>query len=123
MTDDNHDHASRAKDRALPANGVAERWITPRKIEKRRKQFIIVPWWWFEKLQGAHGQTYRLAHILLYLHWKGGGASIKLANGMLHIDGVPRTTKKRALAELERRGLIAVARRSRRTPLVSVLHV
>jgi hypothetical protein len=123
MTDDNLDRADRAENWALPAEGVAERQIAPRKIQKRRKQFIMMPWLWLEKLQGAHGQTYRVALILLYLHWKGRGAPIKLANGMLQIDGVPRTTKKRALVDLERRGLIAVDRRPRRTPIVSALHV
>jgi len=30
--------------------------------------------------------------------------------------------KRRALADLERRGLVSVERRSRKTPLVTVLH-
>jgi hypothetical protein len=122
MTNDNHDPADHPGC-ALPAEGVAERRIAPRKIQRRRKQFIMVPWGWLERLNDASGQTYRLALILLYLHWKGAGAPIKLANGMLEMDGVPRTTKKRALADLEGRGLISVAWRPRRTPVVTVHRV
>ena len=44
----------------------------------------------------------------------------QLANGMLKIDGVSRASKWRALAELERRGLISIERRSRKSPLITV---
>jgi hypothetical protein len=104
----------------LPPDTIITR-VVSRKIGKRREHFIQVPWRWLEALNGAGGQTYRMALILLYLHWKGRGAPIKLANGMLGMDGVPRTTKKRTLEDLECRGLISVAWRPRRTPVVSVL--
>jgi hypothetical protein len=94
------------------------RAITPRKIRKRRQHFVMVPWMWIERLNGASGQTYRLAHVLLYLHWKGKGGPIKLPNGMLEMDGVSRYSKWRALNDLERRGLITVERRARRSPFV-----
>jgi hypothetical protein len=91
---------------------------TPRKIVRRREQFVLVPWSWIEKLNGATGQTHRVALCLLYLHWKGDGRPIKLANGMLWIDGVSRQSKWRALGDLERRGLIVVERRPKRAPIV-----
>jgi hypothetical protein len=94
--------------------------IVPRKIQKRRGQFVKVPWTWVERLNGAGGQTYRVALCLLYLHWKANGEPIKLANGMLRIDGISRYSKWKALGDLERRGLVTVERRPRRSPLVRV---
>jgi len=91
------------------------------KIQKRRQHFIRVPWSWLERLRGASGQTYRVALCLLYLHWKGQGAPIKLANGILRIDGVSRQSKWKALRDLERRGLIRVERQPRRSPVIRVL--
>jgi hypothetical protein len=74
-----------------------------------------------ERLDGASGQTYRLALCLLYRHWKDRGQPIKLANGMLQIDGIPRRTKWRALRDLERRELIAIECRDRRSPIIQLL--
>ncbi|MGY4289612.1 hypothetical protein ACVWXO_008878 [Bradyrhizobium sp. LM2.7] len=91
---------------------------TPRKIERRREHFVKVPWPWVETLSGASGQTVLLALHLLYLHWKGREAPIKLANGMLNIDGISRWSKTRALGELERRKLLTIERRPRRSPII-----
>ena len=55
---------------------------------------------------------------MLYLDFVKKGEPIKLTNGMLKIDGVPPTTKRRALRDLERRGLIAVEWRPRKSPMV-----
>jgi hypothetical protein len=93
----------------------------PRRIRKRREQFVSVPWSWVERLAGAPGQTYRVALCVLHLHWKGHGKPFKLPNGMLRIDGVSPRSKWRALDDLERRGLIAVERRRKRSPIVRVL--
>lgn len=90
--------------------------VTP----KRAKCFVMVPWRWHEKLVGATGQTYRLAQLLLYLHWKDRGAPIRLANKTLEADGISRQSKWRALRELEQRGLIVVECRSKKSPLVRV---
>ena len=95
--------------------------VVPRKIQNRREHFVKVPWPWVERLNGAAGQTYKVALCLLYLHWKGRGEPVKLANGMLQIDGVSRQAKWKALNDLEHRGLIAVERRQRRSPLIRVL--
>jgi hypothetical protein len=98
-----------------------KRTVTPRKIAKRRGHFIQVPFTWLERLNGATGKTCVLALHLLYLNWKSKGAPIKLANGMLKIDGISRASKWRSLAELEHRGLISIERRSKRSPAVTVL--
>ena len=94
---------------------------TPRKIAKRRQHFIQVPFAWLERLKGASGQVYALALHLRYLHWKDNGEPIKLANGMLEHDGISRSTKWWALAELERRGLISIVRRAGKSPLIRVV--
>jgi len=57
---------------------------------------------------------------VLHLHWKHHGEPFKLANGMLDYDGVSRYSKWRALNELERRGLISVERRQRKSPIIHV---
>jgi len=105
------------KDFLLPESAIGP-VRTPAKILKRRRHFIRVSFGWLERLNGASGQTYALALHLLYLHWKNHGAPVKLANGMLKIDGISRRTKWRALAGLERRGLISIERRSGKSPLI-----
>jgi len=105
----------------LPADIVRPRRVVePHKLEKRRKHFVQLPWAWAGALSGASGKTWELAVQLLYLHWKGNGAPIKLANGMLEIDGINRQAKWRALSGLERRGLVTVERRPARSPLVTL---
>lgn len=91
------------------------------KIKKRRQHFVMFPMSWDERLVGATGQTYRVAVILHYLRWRNHGAPVKLTNCELELHGVSRQSKWRALGELERRGLITVERRPRRSPLIHLL--
>ena len=80
----------------------------------------MVPMTWREGLGGATGQTILLALDLLYLGWKEGGP-IELANGKLRLNGISRQSKWRGLNDLERRGLVTVERRPRRSPVVHLL--
>ena len=97
------------------------RATTPAKIQKRRENFVVMPMWWIEKLEGCpSGHTMRIAVYLLHLHWKNHGQPFTLANGMLKYDGVSRQSKWRALATLEQLGLIAVDRRSGKSPTIRV---
>ena len=58
------------------------RAVVPEKIRKRREHFVKVPWTWIERLVGArYIATYRVAHHVLYRHWKGRGEPFTLANG------------------------------------------
>ena len=101
---------------------TGEVWaVTPKKIRRWREHFAMLPMTWYERMRGANGQTYRVAWFLLYLHWKNNGDPITLANGMLAMDDVSRHSKNRALHELERRGLIKVDRRLRKSPIVRVV--
>jgi hypothetical protein len=108
---------------ALPPEMARQQWAAvPRRIQKRRQHFVKVPWTWIERLAKTRSaNTYRVAHALLYLHWKGGGGPIKLANGTLAMDGVTRSSKGRALSELERLGLILIKRHLRKSPTITVV--
>lgn len=96
------------------------RMVTPHKIRKRREHFVRIPFTWIERLDGVSGKTYSMALHLLYRNWKANGAAFKLGNDMLAIDGIGRTVKWRALAELERRGLISVEHRLKKSPIITV---
>jgi hypothetical protein len=61
------------------------RAVTPRKIERRREHFVMVPWTWVEALSGASGQSWHLAMHLLYLHWKGEGCANQARQR--HVEG------------------------------------
>jgi hypothetical protein len=95
----------------------------PAKIRKRRGQFVMLPMWWYEKLANpapASRCTCLVAWYVLHLHWKHHGEPFKLANGMLEYDGVSRYSKWRALKDLERRGLVTVDWREKKSPIVQV---
>jgi hypothetical protein len=104
----------------LPPELVRERSISvPRKI--RHGHFVKVPCWWIERLAKStrHRATFVVALHLLYQHWKLRGQPIKLANGILKMEGVSRRAKWRALGELERAGLITIERRRRKSPVIA----
>jgi hypothetical protein len=95
----------------------------PTKIRKRREQFVMVPMRWYEKLANpppTNRCTCLVALYVLHLHWKSHGKPSKLANGMLRYDGVSRYSKRRALKDLERRGLITIEWRPKKSPIVHV---
>jgi hypothetical protein len=96
---------------------VAERRVTPRRVEKRRKHFVMLPYVWVEALINCkHAGTWCVAVQLVYLDWKNNHAPIKVANTTL--DGVTRWSKNRALLELEDLGLVSVERRPKKSPIV-----
>jgi len=90
---------------------------------RRQDQFVIVPMAWADQLKAArYTSTYRLALDLLHQHWKNGGQTIALTNVVsLKNAGVSRGQKWRALSELERLKLVAVERRPRKSPRVTLL--
>jgi hypothetical protein len=105
----------------LPPDILAVARVSPTKLKERSERFVMVPWEWMDKLVGCRGQTLRVAFVILYLSWRARGGPIKLANGMLLMDGVSRRAKWRALDHLEEVGLISVERRVRKSPIVAVL--
>ena len=104
-----------------PANLAAV--PVPAKIRKRRERFIMMPMAWYEKLANPAPTcrcTCLVACYLLHLHWKNDGEPFKLANGMLAYDGISPDSKLRALKDLERRGLITVEWRKKKSPIIHV---
>jgi hypothetical protein len=88
-----------------------------RKTKKRRERFVMVPWTWIERLKSTRqATTFKVAHHVLYEHWRNGGKPFTLSNSA--VGGVSRWQKWRALNELERLKLITVERRKRKTPLI-----
>jgi hypothetical protein len=85
--------------------------------QRRRHKFIMVPLSWADRLEGATGQTYQVALVLLFEGWKAKNAPIKVGND----KAGSRQSKWRALAELEQRGLIRVERRPNKAPLVHLV--
>jgi hypothetical protein len=108
--------------RIAPDGITVERRVArpARRIKKRRENFVMKPWPWVEKLTGAPGKTHTVADHLLHLDWRNHHKPFELPNGMLKIDGISRASKWRALADLERRGLISIERRPRQSPIVRV---
>jgi hypothetical protein len=101
---------------------VPGRRIVPEKIrEPRKRGHIKVPLAWYHLLADASGPTCLTAMRIAYLHWKGKGEPIKLANEALAEVGVSRNGKYRALRDLERRGLITVERTPRKSPIITVV--
>jgi hypothetical protein len=107
---------------AIPPNAeIRARARTPAKILNRRKNFIQMPTWWWERLGDCHSvYAYRVALFLLHLNWRNNRRPFKLPNGMLKCDGVSRQSKWVALRLLERLGLITVESRPRKSPIIHV---
>ena len=90
--------------------------------KRRKKQFIMVPLTWWDQLQTVkRAGTLKVALYLLFQHWKGNKRPVRLSNIAMTEAGVSRWQKWRALAELERLKLIKVKRRSRKSPVITVL--
>jgi hypothetical protein len=88
---------------------------------KWQREFVRVPWSWVDRLKAASGiSTYRVALFLLYEHWRNGRRPIRLSNSALISEGVTRSSKSRALQELEHLGLVKIKRRPQKSPMVTL---
>ena len=86
---------------------------------KQEQQFVMMPLWWKTRLSRAsHACTFKAGLESLYRRWRSGGEPVLLPNVGL---GVSDGTKWRALQELEGLGLVAIARRPKKSPLVTVI--
>jgi hypothetical protein len=118
---DTDDQIANLKQHRLTPDMLARLAVVPRKIQKRREQFVKVPWIWIDRLaKTSSANTYRVVLHLLYEHWRHNAQPFPLPNGMLEMGGITRFAKWRALAELEQLGLVSVEKRSRRSPKVTV---
>jgi hypothetical protein len=89
---------------------------------KWRRRFVKFPWTWVEKLRATNrAQTYHLALLILYEHWRTGGQDVVLSNAALEREGISRWSKWRGLGDMERLGLIRIEKRHRKAPRIRVL--
>jgi hypothetical protein len=95
--------------------------VTPSVILKQDRLFAQVPLASLRKLEGASGNTVILWVWLCHKDWQAKHKPFVLPNGRLECLGVGRHSKWRSLNDLEKRGMIAVERRPRRSPLVHIL--
>lgn len=108
-------------DPADPALKPRQAAVGPRSKRQWEREFIRFPWTWFERLETKSGATYRLALFLVYEHWRHHGRTIRLTNVMAAEAKIGSKAKWRALVDLERLGLVRIERRTRQSPLVTVL--
>ena len=99
--------------------------LVPRRGSKRTalsEPFAIVPLHWAARAAKATRTPKALVWIrLLHLVWRQKTRTFYLPNKWLEDQGVSRFIKNRALDELEADGLIAVERRPRKSPHISLL--
>src|SRR5262245_53984280 len=89
---------------------------------KKTEPFVKVPLWWIAQATKATNTGRGLVCIeLLYAAWKAKRPTFSLPNGRLARLGINRNTKRRALYDLERAGLITVERPSRKTPIITLV--
>jgi hypothetical protein len=89
---------------------------------KKAEAFVKVPLWWAEAATKAVGAPDAMVCIyLLHTSWKVKSLTFPLLNGRLKRMGVSREVKRRVLRDLEAAGLITVERRSRKTPIVTLV--
>jgi hypothetical protein len=93
-----------------------------RKIARKRKKCIVVPWIWAEQLAKAKvgAAAYRVAFYLLHEKWRSQTETVKLPNAGLEEWGVGREGKRQALNQLGRLGLISCEQADRKSPVVTV---
>jgi hypothetical protein len=110
----------------MPSEGDPLDGPAPPKDRKPRaaavEPFVKVPRWWIAAACKATDNHKALVCVeLFYVAWKAKSLTFPLPNARLEKLGVHRETKRRALRDLERAGLIRVGRRSNKTPVVTLL--
>jgi hypothetical protein len=93
----------------------------PVRRKTNKDVFVKVPLWWIEAATQATRSPQAFVCVwLLYLAWKAGSMTFPLPNDKLAKRGVDRRMKRKALAGLEKAGLITVDRRHGKTPIVTL---
>jgi hypothetical protein len=110
-------HGKQIKVRDLPSESA---------VSKSRKAmqegFAIVPLAWAARVAKAVNEpSYLVLTVLTYLLWRAGKPVVTLSNECLRPFGIDRHAKHRALARLEKAGVIHVERRPRCAPAVTLL--
>src|SRR5262249_46694108 len=83
-----------------------------RKTTKCHHRFVSVPWVWVNQLKTCdRADRFKLALLLRYAHWRSNGSWVRLTNALAATMDILPEAKRRALADLEHRGLVSVERR------------
>lgn len=108
-------------------------WTKQRRAEleaaapiKRTKiaPYVMLPLAWAAKAAAATNTPKAMVWLwLMHRARQTGSAAVTMPNGALAKFGISRRVKSLALEQLEAAGLIAVERRPRKTPIVTVLHL
>ena len=94
----------------------------PVKRTNKKDVFVQVPLRWFGAATRATRSPQAFVSVwLLHLAWKAKSSTFPVPNDQLGQRGVDRYAKYRALARLERAGLIIVDRRVRKTLIVTLV--
>jgi hypothetical protein len=89
---------------------------------QRREPFAAIPLAWAARATTATNCPKAMVWVwLIHRAWKMRSGTVAVPNGALAEYGVTRKVKNNALRQLERAGLIAVERRPRKTPVVTML--
>jgi hypothetical protein len=94
----------------------------PVKRRTRKDTFVQVPLGWFEATTRATRSPQAFVSVwLLHLAWRAKSPTFPVPNNQLGRCGVDRHAKYKALAKLERAGLITVDRRNGKTLIVTLV--
>jgi hypothetical protein len=89
---------------------------------KKIEPFVKVPLWWMAAAAKATNNRKALVAVeLLRASWKAKSSTFPLPNGRLTKLGIHRETKRRAIRDLERAGLITVERPARKTVMITLV--
>jgi hypothetical protein len=89
---------------------------------KKKDVFVQIPiWWLIEATKATRTPRAMVFAELLFASWKKRRLTVPLPNGRLGKLGVSRETKRRALRDLEKAGLITVDRHHGKTPKVTLV--
>jgi hypothetical protein len=89
---------------------------------KKVEPFVKVPMWWMAAAAKATNNLKALVAVeLLHAAWKAKSMTFPLPNGRLEKLGIHRETKRRAIRDLERAGLIMVERPTRKTAVITLV--
>ena len=102
---------------------VGERLIKPSANKAPRRRFLKgpIPWDWVETASKLPGKALALGMLL----WREAGIDgigpVTITSAKVAALGMDRSAKSRAIADLERAGLVRVERRPRQNPLVTLV--
>jgi hypothetical protein len=89
---------------------------------RRKETFVKVPLWWFEQATRATRSPQAFVAVwLLHRFWKAKSPTFPVSNSQLGERGADRQIKRRALANLEKAGLITIERHNGRAPRITLV--